>query len=174
MNKRSVKIFVLVVAVCGLLVSILGCENPVGGTENNPISDFVGKTYKDPYGGLLSIPEAGFIHLGYGENFDTQGKIVDSRKDSTGTVYLLECSKHYNYSPSQYPGYNEENAHSNCYLLLHIRSINGESAEWAQFYTTLEEKGTSCFASSAKTKAQEYLDFSKWGETTHSVGTVVK
>ena len=79
----------------------------------------------------------------------------------------MECSTHSNYSPSQYPDFNEENPHSGCYLPVYVRSITGQTVEWATFASKTGAQGegqygSACFAAGSKDKATEYLDFSKW------------
>ena len=94
-----------------IIITILmsGCGNPVGGVENNSVADFVGKSYKSQYDELFTIAAPDTIKLGYGTDYNTEGKIVASKSTDAGTVYLLKCSTHSNYSPSQYPDFNEEN-----------------------------------------------------------------
>lgn len=155
-----------------LTLSLWSCDNPVGGTENNPLADFAGKTYKSQYGELFFVSAADTVKLGFETEYNTEGKIVASKSTDSGTVYLLECSSHSNYSPSQYPDFNETNPHSSCYLPVHIRSISANSVEWATFYTKVEGKDTTCFAASSKERATEYLDFSKWDAPyAYSTGT---
>lgn len=158
-----------------IIITILmtGCGNPVGGVENNPLADFVGKTYKGQYGELFSVAAQDTIKLGSGTAYSTEGKIVASKSTDAGTVYLLECSTHYNYSHYQYPDFNEENPHSGCYLPVYVRSISANSVEWANFYTKVEGKDTACFAAGSKDKATEYLDLTQWNpQPTTSTGTV--
>ena len=152
-----------------IIITILmsGCGNPVGGVENNPLADFVGKSYKSQYDELFAVAAQDTIKLGFGTDYSTEGKIIASTSTGVGTVYLLKCSTHSNYSPSQYPDFNEENPHSGCYLPVHVRSITGETVEWAAFSSKTGAQGegqygSACFAAGSKDKATEYLDFSKW------------
>ena len=163
-----------------IIITILmsGCGNPVGGVENNPLADFVGKTYKSQQKELFTVAAQDTIKLGYETDYHTEGKIVASKSTDAGTVYLLECSTHSNYSPSQYPDFNEENPHSGCYLPVYVRSITGETVEWAAFSSKTGAQGegqygSACFAAGSKDKATEYLDFSKWDAPyAYSTGTV--
>lgn len=158
-----------------IIITILmsGCDNPVGGVENNPLADFVGKSYKSQYDELFAVAAQDTIKLGFGTDYSTEGKIVASKSTDAGTVYLLECSTHSNYSSARYPDFNETNPHSGCYLPVHVRSISANSVEWATFYTKVEGKDTTCFAAGSKDKATEYLDFSKWDAPyAYSTGTV--
>lgn len=163
-----------------IIITILmtGCGNPVGGVENNPLADFVGKTYKSQYGELFSVAAQDTIKLGFGTDYSTEGKIVASKSTDAGTVYLLECSTHSNYSPSQYPDFNEENPHSGCYLPVYVRSITGETVEWAAFSSKTGAQGegqygSACFAAGSRDKATEYLDLTQWNpQPTTSTGTV--
>ncbi len=145
-----------------LSLTLWSCGSPVGGTSSNPIEFFVGKVYKSQYGELFRVSARDTIEMGFGDSYSTKGRIVASRQAHSGTVYLLQCSTHSNYSPAQYPDYNEQNPHSGCLTLVHVRSIDGENVEWATFYTKVSGKDTSCFASTAKFKAEEYLDLNKW------------
>ena len=152
-----------------IIITILmsGCGNPVGGVENNPLADFVGKTYKSQQNELFTVAAQDTIKLGYGTDYNTEGKIVASKSTDAGTVYLLECSTHSNYSPSQYPDFNEENPHSGCYLPVYVRSITGETVEWAAFSSKTGAQGegqygSACFAAGSKDKATEYLDLTQW------------
>lgn len=160
-----------------LTLSLWSCDNPVGGTENNPLADFAGKTYKSQYGELFFVSAADTVKLGFGTEYNTEGKIVASKSTDAGTVYLLECSNHSNYSPSQYPDFNETNPHSGCYLPLYVRSITGEAVEWSQFASKTGAQGegqygSACFAAGSKEKAMEYLDLTKWNpQPTTSTGT---
>ena len=162
-NKKTARLLQGVTLGLIIIATILfaGCENPVGGTENNPLADFVGKVYKSEYGELFSVT-TNTVKLGFGDSYNTEGKIVESRTTPEGTVYLLECSTHSNYSPSQYPNFTEENPHTGCYLPLYVRSITSTTVEWATFYTSVNNKPTACFSSNSLDKAKEYLDFSKW------------
>ena len=158
-----------------IIITILmsGCGNPVGGVENNPLADFVGKTYKSQYDELFTVAAPDTIKLGYGTDYNTEGKIVASKSTDAGTVYLLECSTHSNHSPAQYPNFDETKPHSGCYLPVHVRSISANSVEWATFYTKVESKDTACFAAGSKDKATEYLDLTQWNpQPTTSTGTV--
>ena len=164
-----------------IIITILmsGCGNPVGGVENNPLADFVGKTYKSrQYNELFTVAAPHTIKLGYGTDYNTEGKIVASKSTDAGTVYLLECSTHSN-SPSaaQYPNFNETNPHSGCYLPVYVRSITGETVEWAAFFSKTgaqgEDRSAACFAAGSKDKATEYLDLTQWNpQPTTSTGTV--
>ena len=162
-----------------IIITILmsGCGNPVGGAENNPLADFVGKTYKSQHDELFTVAAPDTIKLGFGTDYSTEGKIVASKSTDAGTVYLLECSTHSNYSTSQYPDFNEENPHSGCYLPVHVRSITGKTVEWATFASKTGAQGegqygSACFAAGSKEKATEYLDFSKWDDPyAYSTGT---
>lgn len=152
-----------------IIITILmsGCGNPVGGVENNPLADFVGKSYKSQYDDLFAVAAQDTIKLGFGTDYSTEGKIVASKSTDAGTVYLLECSTHSNYSPSQYPDFNEENPHSGCYLPVYVRSITGETVEWAAFSSKTGAQGegqygSACFAAGSKDKATEYLDLTQW------------
>ena len=152
-----------------IIITILmsGCGNPVGGVENNPLADFVGKTYKSQQNELFTVAAQDTIKLGFGTDYSTEGKIVASKSTDADTVYLLECSTHSNYSPSQYPDFNEENPHSGCYLPVYVRSITGETVEWAAFSSKTGAQGegqygSACFAAGSKDKATEYLDLTQW------------
>lgn len=154
-----------VTLLCLVVLSLIlwSCGSPVGGTSSNPIEFFVGKVYKGQWENF-SISRDGeniILKIGSGQD-DTVGKIVSSKAASHGTVYLLECRSHKNWSHYQYPDYNEQNPHSGCLTLVHVRSIDGEHVEWATFYTKVSGKDTSCFASTKKSTAEEYLDFNKW------------
>ena len=158
-----------------IIITILmsGCGNPVGGVENNSVADFVGKSYKSQYDELFTIAAPDTIKLGFGTDYSTEGKIVASKSTDAGTVYLLKCSTHSNYSSAQYPNFNETNPHSGCYLPVYVRSISANSVEWATFYTKLEGKDTTCFAAGSKDKATEYLDLTQWNpQPMTSTGTV--
>ena len=158
-----------------IIITILmsGCGNPVGGVENNPLADFVGKTYKSQYNELFAVAAPDTIKLDFGTDYSTEGKIVASKSTDAGTVYLLECSTHSNHSPAQYPNFDETKPHSGCYLPVHVRSISANSVEWATFYTKVESKDTACFAAGSKDKATEYLDLTQWNpQPTTSTGTV--
>ena len=172
-NKKTARL--LQGVVLGLIIIstslLLGCENPVGGIEQKPIEELVGKVYKDTYGTLFSISKEGTdILISITSDYDnTQGKIISSKNTTEGTVYLLECSSHINFSPSQYPDYNENNSHTDCYHLVHVRSSSTDSIDWATFITKIGmqnegEYGTACFDSNSLSKAKEYLDFNKWDE----------
>lgn len=166
-------------AIIALVITILmtGCSNPVGGVENNPLADFVGKTYKGEREAFSISKENDHIILKIGSgDDDTIGKVVALSQAEHGTVYLLECSQHKNWDAYQYPSYPSaptKEPHSGCYLLVHVRSISANSVEWATFYTKVEGKDTACFAAGSKDKATEYLDFSKWDPPYgYSTGTV--
>lgn len=163
-NKKTARL--LQGVALGLIIIsatlFLGCENPVGGAEQNPIEELVGKKYKgeseyDTFS--ISQDDTGNIILTI---YDLIGKIIESKTADIGTVYLLECSNHSNYSPSQYPNFTEENPHTGCYLPLYVLSITSTTVEWATFYTSVNNKQTACFSSNSLDKAKEYLDFSKW------------
>lgn len=160
-----------------IIITILmsGCGNPVGGVENNPLADFVGKTYKNQQKELFTVAAQDTIKLGYETDYHTEGKIIASTSTGVGTVYLLECSQHKNWGAYQYPSYPSDptkEPHSGCYLPVHVRSISANSVEWATFYTKVEGKDTTCFAAGSKDKATEYLDFSKWdAPSAYSTGT---
>ncbi len=170
-NKKTARLLQGVALGLIIIATILfaGCENPVGGAENNPLADFVGKVYKAVYEGgytetfSISQDNTGNIFLTIN---DITGKIIESKTADTGTVYLLECSNHSNYSPSQYPNFTEENPHTGCYLPLYVLSITSTTVEWATFWTSVDTKKTACFDSNSDylPKAKEYLDFSKWDE----------
>ena len=68
-------------------VLLLGCENPVGGIEQKPIEELVGKKYKDTYGTLFSISKEGTdILVSITSTYDnTQGKIIESKTADIGT-----------------------------------------------------------------------------------------
>lgn len=163
-----------------IIITILmsGCSDPVGGVENNPLADFVGKTYKGQYGELFAVAAPDTIKLGFGTDYSTEGKIAASMSTDAGTVYLLACSTHSNYSPAQYPNFNETNPHSGCYLPVYVRSITGEKVEWATFSSKTGAQGegqygSACFAAGSKEKATEYLDLTQWNpQPTTSTGTV--
>lgn len=162
-----------------IIITILmsGCGNPVGGVENNPLADFVGKSYKSQYDELFAVAAQDTIKLGFRTDYSTEGKIIASTSTGVGTVYLLKCSTHSNYSPSQYPDFNEENPHSGCYLPVYVRSITGETVEWAAFSSKTGAQGegqygSACFAAGSKDKATEYLDLTQWNpQPTTSTGT---
>ena len=162
-----------------IIITILmsGCSDPVGGVENNPLADFVGKTYKGEGAAFSILKENDHIILKISSEYDdTIGKVVALSQSEHGTVYLLECSQHKNWGAYQYPSYPSDptkEPHSGCYLSVHVRSISANSVEWATFYTKVEGKDTACFAAGSKDKATEYLDFSKWDPPyTYSTGTV--
>lgn len=179
-NKKTARL--LQGVALGLIIIsatlFLGCENPVGGIEQKPIEELVGKKYKgeseyDTFS--ISQDDTGNIILTIN---DIIGKIIESKTADIGTVYLLQCSNHTNYGPNQYPGYNtgsleNPHTHSNCYTLVHVRSSSTQSVEWATFYTSVDTKPTACFDSNSLSKAKEYLDFSKWDAPyAYSTGTV--
>ena len=174
-NKKTARL--LQGVALGLIIIsailFLGCETPVGGAEQKPIEELVGKKYKDTYETLFSISKEGTdILVSITSNYDnTQGKIIESKTADIGTVYLLQCSKHTNYGSNQYPGYSTgsletPHTHSNCYTLVYVRSSSTQSVEWATFYTSVDTKKTACFDSNSDylPKAKEYLDFNKWDE----------
>lgn len=177
-NKKTARL--LQGVALGLIIIsatlFLGCENPVGGIEQKPIEELVGKKYKgeseyDTFS--ISQDDTGNIILTI---YDLIGKIIESKTAGIGTVYLLECSNHTNYGPNQYPDYPdyyndepEKEPHTACYTLVHVRSSSTQSVEWATFITKIGmenegEYGTACFDSNSLPKAKEYLDFSKWDE----------
>ena len=178
-NKKTARLLQGVVLGLIIIATILfaGCENPVGGAENNPLADFAGKTYKSEYGELFSVT-TNTVKLGFRDSYNTEGKIVGSRTTPEGTVYLLECSNHINAVGYQYPNYDEHDSHQcikdsygncsvphkDCYTLVHVRSSSTQSVEWTTFYTSVDTKQTACFDSNSLFKAKEYLDFSKWDE----------
>ena len=174
-NKKTARL--LQGVALGLIIIstslLLGCENPVGGIEQKPIEELVGKKYKDTYGTLFSISKEGTdILISITSDYDnTQGKIISSKNTTEGTVYLLECSSHSNYTPSQYPDYEDEAniPHKDCYTLLYIQSITSKNVTWAQFASvtgkeppsqTEYDAVTACFSN--KADAEEYLDLNKW------------
>lgn len=169
-------------------VLLLGCENPVGGIEQKPIEELVGKEYKDnTYGVLFSIlKEETDILVSITSDFDnTRGKIIESKPADIGTVYLLECSNHINAAGYQYLNYDEHESHEcitdsygncsvpheDCYTLVYVRSSSTQSVEWATFYTSVNTKPTACFDSNSLSNAQEYLDFSQWDPLTYGCST---
>ena len=170
-NKKTARL--LQGVVLGLIIIsatlFLGCETPVGGAEQNPIEELVGKKYKgdseyDTFS--ISQDDTGNIILTIGSGTDdTIGQVVESKSASQGFVYLLKCSQHKNWGAYQYPNYpTNEEPHENCYHLVHVRSSSTQSVEWATFYTSVDTKPTACFDSNSLFKAKEYLDFSKWDE----------
>ena len=175
-NKKTARLLQGVALGLIIIATTLfwGCENPVGGAEQKPLEQLVGKVYKDTYGTLFSISKEGTdILISITSDYDnTQGKIIESKTADIGTVYLLQCSAHTNYGPYQYPGYDTESLesphiHSDCYTLVHVRSSSTDSIDWATFITKIGmenegEYGTACFDSDSLDKAKEYLDFSKW------------
>lgn len=172
-NKKTARL--LQGVVLGLIIIstslLLGCENPVGGIEQKPIEELVGKEYKDTYGNLFSISKQDtHIIISITSDYDnTQGKIIESKTADIGTVYLLQCSAHTNYGPYQYPGYDtgsleSPHIHSDCSTLVHVRSSSTDSIDWATFYTSVDTKPTACFNSDSSERAKEYIDFSKWDE----------
>jgi len=167
LNKTKVTRRGAITALIIITILMSGCGNPVGGVENNPLADFVGKTYKSQQKELFTVAAQDTIKLGYETDYHTEGKIVASKSTDAGTVYLLECSTHSNYSPSQYPDFNEENPHSDCYLPVYVRSITGKTVEWATFASKTGAQGegqygSACFAAGSKEKATEYLDLTQW------------
>ncbi len=171
-NKKTARL--LQGVVLGLIiistVLLLGCENPVGGIENNPLADFAGKVYKSEWNELFSVT-TNTVKLGFGDSYNTEAKIVESRTTPEGTVYLLECSTHSNSTPSQYPDYEDKAniPHKDCYTLLYIQSITSKNVTWAQFASvtgkeppsqTEYDAVTACFSN--KVDAEEYLDLNKW------------
>ena len=162
MNKLLTKI--LSITLLGFLCLVLGCEQQpaVGGLENNLLYDFVGKTYKSDYGEVFSITKQNdsiIVSCDGFENLDTVGSIVCHRPCENGNLYLVKCSSHSNWEQYQYPDYNEEQPHRNCYTILYVRSLTEDSCHWAFFYATIDGKGTACFSTFAE--ALPYLDYSK-------------
>ena len=182
-NKKTARL--LQGVALGLIIIstslLLGCENPVGGIEQKPIEELVGKEYKSEQDELFYISSADTIKIGYQyeypsnsgniiKDFHTEGKINYSQVAAIGTVYLLECSSHSNHTPSQYPDYEDEaNIPHNCYTLLYIQSITSKNVTWAQFASvtgkeplsqTEYDAVTACFSN--KADAEEYLDLNKW------------
>lgn len=177
-NKKTARL--LQGVALGLIIIstslLLGCENPVGGIEQKPIEELVGKVYKSEWGTFsISQDDTGNIILTIN---DIIGKIISSKNTTEGTVYLLECSNHINAAGYQYPNYDEHDfhqcvkdsygycsvPHKDCYTLVHVRSSSTDSIDWATFYTSVDEKPTACFNSDSSKKAKEYLDFNKWDE----------
>lgn len=173
-NKKTARLLQGVTLGLIIIATILfaGCENPVGGTENNPLADFVGKVYKGDWETFSISQKDSHIILTIGSGTDdTIGQVVESKTASQGAVYLLKCSQHKNWGAYQYPDYpnNVETTpakepHVDCYHLVHVRSSSSKSIDWATFYTKIEEKDTTCFSSNSLEKAKEYLDFNKWDE----------
>lgn len=168
-NKKTARL--LQGVVLGLIIIsatlFLSCENPVGGVEQKPIEELVGRVYKGDWETFsISQDNTGNIILTIGSgNDDTIGQVVESKSASQGFVYLLKCSQHKNWGAYQYPNYpTNEEPHEDCYHLVHVRSSSTESMDWATFYTKINEKDTTCFSSNSLSKAKEYLDFSKWDE----------
>lgn len=173
-NKKTARL--LQGVALGLIIIattvFLGCENPVGGAENNPLSDFVGKVYKGEWETFSISQKESHIILTIGSGTeDTIGQVVESKPASQGFVYLLKCNQHKNWGAYQYPDYQNnlettpaKEPHTDCYFLVHVRSSSAESIEWATFYTKIDEKDTTCFSSNSLDKAEEYLDFNKWDE----------
>lgn len=166
MNKLLTKI--LSITLLGFLCLVLGCEQQpaVGGLENNPLYDFVGKSYKSDYNEVFSITKQNdsiiVSHDGFGDGIDktdTVGSIVSHRSCENGILYLVKCSSHSNWGQYQYPDYNEENPHSNCYTILYVRSLTEDSCQWGFFFTPIDGKDTACFSTFAE--ALPYLDYSK-------------
>lgn len=188
-NKKTARL--LQGVALGLIIIsatlLLGCETPVGGIEQKPIEELVGKVYKSRWNELFYISSADTIEIGYQYEdeeknikkvFESKGKIIDRTTTEKGTVYLLQCSNHTNYGPNQYPGYNtgsQENPHihSDCYTLVYVRSSSTQSVEWATFNTSVDTKKTACFDSNSDSlpKAKEYLDFNKWDPLTYGCST---
>ena len=161
MNKLLTKI--LSITLLGFLCLFLGCDQQpaVGGLENNPLYDFVGKSYKSDYNEVFSITKQNdsiIVSCGIDEA-NTVGSIVSHRPCENGNLYLVKCSSHSNWDQYQYPDYNEENPHSNCYTILYVRSLTEASCHWAFFCTTIDGKYTACFSTFAE--ALPYLDYSK-------------
>lgn len=174
-------------------VLLLGCENPVGGIEQKPIEELVGKEYKSKWNELFYISSADTIELGYQyedeeENiikvFNSKGEIIDRTTTEKGTVYLLKSIEHSNTIPSQYPDYNDKAPHSDCYFPIYVRSCSATSLEWAQFSTVTGEEPeltdeqkeqnlvavTTCFAVDSFDEAQEYLNLDNWTSIYTSTG----
>ena len=169
-NKKTARL--LQGVALGLIIIsatlLLGCENPVGGIEQKPIEELIGRVYKGDWETFsISQDNTGNIILTIGSGTDdTIGQVVESKSASQGFVYLLKCSQHKNWGAYQYPNYpTNEESHENCYHLVHVRSSSTQSVEWATFYTSVDTKPTACFNSNSLPKAKEYLDFSKWDKT---------
>ena len=179
-NKKTARLLQGVTLGLIIIATTLfwGCENPVGGAEQKPLEQLVGKVYQSEWGELFHIISADTIKLGsnseLGISYFLEGKIKYSMKAAEGTVYLLECDSHSNWSPSQYPSYTEDNPHKNCYFPLYIRFSSMQLLEWAQFYQLIEEdneeKATTCFASTSLEMAQKYLDYNNWTPPMTSTG----
>jgi len=176
MNKILTKI--LNISILGFLFLLFGCtqQPAIEGIENNPLSDFVGNNYKSEFDEILSISKENnsliITYDGTGNGFDstdTKCEVIKYNETENGTLYLVKCTNHSNWSPSQYPNYAEENPHENCYTILCIRSISKTTCEWAFLYSQVDGKGTSCFSSSDY--AEEFLDFSKSSWTYFSSGS---
>lgn len=190
-NKKTARL--LQGVVLGLIIIsatlFLGCENPVGGAEQNPIEELVGKVYKSEWDELFYISSADTIELGYqyeegADNiikvFNSKGKIIDRTTTEKGTVYLLKSIEHSNSTPSQYPEYEDKAniPHKDCYTLLYIQSITSKNVTWAQFASvtgkeppsqTQYDAVTACFSN--KADAEEYLDLNKWTSVLTSEAT---
>ena len=173
-NKKTARLLQGVTLGLIIIATILfaGCENPVGGAENNPLADFVGRVYKGEWETFSISQKESHIILTIGSGTeDTIGQVVESKPASQGAVYLLKCSQHKNWGSYQYPDYPdyyndepEKGPHTDCYHLVHVRSSSATSIEWATFYTSIDGKPTTCFAFNSLNKAKEYLDFNKWDE----------
>ena len=177
MNKLLTKI--LSITLLGFLCLVLGCEQQpaVGGLENNPLYDFVGKSYKSDWNEVFSITKqndsiiVSYDGSGNGiDETDTVGSIVSHRSCENGILYLVKCSSHSNWEQYQYPDYNEEQPHENCYTILYVRSLTEASCQWGFFYTPINDKPTACFSTSDD--ALPYLDYSK-GSWSLSEGTKI-
>ena len=187
-NKKTARLLQGVALGLVIIATILfaGCETPVGGIEQKPIEELVGKVYKDTYGTLFSISKEGTdILVSITSTYDnTQGKIIESKTADIGTVYLLKYSSHSNYIPSQYQNYTDTTPHSDCYSLIYVRSSSDASLEWSTFATSIgtepkltEEQikqglvaVTACFAVDSVDKAQEYLNLDNWTSIYISTG----
>lgn len=194
-NKKTARLLQGVALGLIIIATILfaGCENPVGGVEQKPIEELVGKEYKSKWNELFYISSADTIKIGYqyedeAENiikvFNSEGKIINRTTTEKGTVYLLKSIEHSNTIPSQSPDYNDKAPHSDCYFPIYVRSCSATSLEWAQFSTvtgeepelTDEQKAqnlvavTTCFAVDSFDEAQEYLNLDNWTSIYTSTG----
>ena len=194
-NKKTARL--LQGVALGLIIIsatlLLGCETPVGGIEQKPIEELVGKVYKSRWNELFYISSADTIEIGYQYEdeeknikkvFESKGKIIDRTTTEKGTVYLLKSIEHSNTIPSQYPNYNDKAPHSDCYFLIYVRSCSATSLEWAQFSTVTGKEReltdeqikqglkavTACFAVDSVDKAQEYLNLDNWTSIYISTG----
>ena len=108
-NKKTARLLQGVVLGLIIIATILfaGCENPVGGIEQKPIEELVGRVYKGDWETFsISQDNTGNIILTIGSGTDdTIGQVVESKSASQGFVYLLKCSQHKNWGAYQYPMY---------------------------------------------------------------------